>query len=655
MVALGALVLCFAVDRPVVPTVKNQIQPLWQERVPDALSKTMTQLAKGGTLVTNYRLPVRLRANADPWGAMGELELIGRGVAEDAAGLAPVQTVLGRMERALKGQSKTSRILLTLSYKTTLQSEMKVLKQAITLADQMRSNALHNLTPDERKAVFARGAEIVKEFSPQEELTNGNEAMLKADRAFVEDAWTKIDWDEMVAAAGVLSSLVERSPASPRRVSPPVIGSLMADLAKTCAKAKSHDSRVPGVSGKLMYEEKLPQGWLIVSGPGPHTFDMREPAAMIVDLGGGNTYKGTAAASFDADHGNSVVIDMGGRNTYECEPLGLAAGRLGCGMLFDLEGDNTYALQTGREAWGSAGSGSWSNQGRATIAKAPNTPSDARSRGWAWCSTKRARIPTLPTCTVSAWADRAGSAQSSIWAEKNTYRCGFDVPSGYNQTDAPNGKPGDPNFQYEAWGMGIGMGRRLYPFVADGYRDYTMAGGIGMLIDVKGGDTYESSNFSLGCGYFFGVGLCMNFAGHNHYSAARYGLASGAHYAMGLCIDYGGYDVFDSTGPTYDCGCSWDHSAFLFIAAGGNDVYNLKRSSGPGRADIGSWGVAADLGANNVYHLTSYPASNSQDGLSGFLDFSGSDVYDFPMDPKIGVLGDHRALVVPPGGVVFDR
>jgi hypothetical protein len=225
------------------------------------------------------------------------------------------------------------------------------------------------------------------------------------------------------------------------------------------------------------------------------------------------------------------------------------------------------------------------------------------------------------------------------------------VGSGYNAGDAPNAKPGDANYQYDAFGMGFGMGRRLYPFDAKGYRAYTLAGGFGMIFDAKGNDHYFASNFALACGYFFGVGCFVDIEGDDQYDIARYGLASGAHYAMGMFIDGLGNDVYRSTGPTYNCGCAWDHSAFLFADYEGNDIYDLTRSSGLGRADIGSWAVAFDLEGNDWYKAPLMPATNSQSSLSAFLDGGGTDAYEV----SGGLAKNGVDMKVGDGGVFLDR
>src|SRR5262249_61961907 len=109
--------------------------------------------------------------------------------------------------------------------------------------------------------------------------------------------------------------------------------------------------------------------------------------------------------------------------------------------------------------------------------------------------------------------------------------------------------------------------------------------------------------------------------------------ASGAHFGLGLFIDYAGNDTYSSTGPTYNCGCAWDHSVFLCIDAAGDDTYNLERSAGLGRADIGSWGVFADLAGKDRYRMRGAPGNTTNKSLAAFFDGEGDDEYP-PEDLK---------------------
>ena len=97
---------------------------------------------------------------------------------------------------------------------------------------------------------------------------------------------------------------------------------------------------------------------------------------------------------------------------------------------------------------------------------------------------------------------------------------------------------------------------------------------------------------------------------------------------MGLFVDYAGADRYTTTGPTYNCGCAWDRSAFVFIDGGSEgDTYELQHSQGLGRADINSWSVCADLGGDDRYTAPGGLGKTSRLGLSVFFDRAGVDEY----------------------------
>src|SRR5262249_23922986 len=155
---------------------------------------------------------------------------------------------------------------------------------------------------------------------------------------------------------------------------------------------------------------------------------------------------------------------------------------------------------------------------------------------------------------------------------------------------------------------------------------FELAGGVGLGLDLAGDDKYESSNFAEACGYFYGTRLLLGFAGKDEHVAARDGLAAGADPGGGPVLYYPRAGPYSSTGPTYNGGCAWDRSAFLFIDAAGDDRYDLERSYGFGRGDHGSWGVFADLAGKDRYAGTNFGQADEK-SLGLFLDAGGADDY----------------------------
>jgi hypothetical protein len=200
----------------------------------------------------------------------------------------------------------------------------------------------------------------------------------------------------------------------------------------------------------------------------------------------------------------------------------------------------------------------------------------------------------------------------------------------------------------------LGLGRRVGPRDRRG-DEFSLAGGVGVVVDGEGRDRYDSSNFSQGCGYFFGAGVKLDLAGDDVHRAARYGQAAGAHYGMGLFVDYAGKDEYASAGPTYTGACAWDRTLALLVDGGGDDAYDWAQTSGGGRADIGGWAVFAELGGVDRYVTGSGLGAASQDGLAVFFDRAGKDDYAKAAGPGDFKPANGETEVLPPGGLFADR
>jgi hypothetical protein len=226
------------------------------------------------------------------------------------------------------------------------------------------------------------------------------------------------------------------------------------------------------------------------------------------------------------------------------------------------------------------------------------------------------------------------------------YQCGEVIPSAYNAHEAPESKPGDPEFQYDCFGLGAGAGLRVLTTQPQ-WVNQSLAGGMGLLLDLKGRDRYQSANFSQGMGYFFGAGVLLDLDGEDDYQAARYGHGASAHYGVALFIDRHGDDRYGSTGPYYNAGVAWDHSVSLTIDAGiGQDSYAFDRTTGLGKADHTSWAVFLDEGGRDAYRVKSGFGETSEQSLAAFIDLTGEDQYSL-----LSVVPDFR----PGNNMVFSH
>jgi hypothetical protein len=396
---------------------------------------------------------------------------------------------------------------------------------------------------------------------------------------------------------------------------------------------------------------------IVIGGSGPNTYELDHRFALVVDLGGDDVYRGLIAASADIEHGNAVVIDMSGNDTYDSAALGLATGRLGVGLLIDQAGDDVYQLEMGS---GGAGFG---GLGILFDAKGNDLYMGTRL-------TQGAAIGGLGLLFDAAGNDRyrshgfalgfggpQGVGAAIDLQGDDQYQCGNKYPSAYNAEDAPNGKPGDPLYQYDCFGLGTGSGRRILTKRSE-WQAYDLAGGWGLLLDVEGNDQYRSANFSQGHGYFFGTGAFLDLDGNDQYAAARYGHGSSAHYGVGFFTDRRGADHYGSTGPFYNGGVAWDHGVSMALDCGIEpDRYVFPSSSGLGKADHSGWGLFIDEGGDDSYQLKDGYGLSSEHGLGGFFDLKGTDSYELaPSAVKTDLQpADGKVMLYPSGGLFVDR
>jgi hypothetical protein len=609
---LTALSVWAAPPEPVVPKVRAAVQPEIDQHLGDAQKATFLDLAKADSVKALFKPALRQKAVTDPWGALTGLE--GRGLDLAAAaggGLKGLPEVVARAGRFLD-RPEVKPTAVTAAKRVTLDDHINYITAVFDAADRLRDESLAKLSKDEKAFLFARPAKLIREFGPQLRLTDETRPGLRDDRVFC-TAWAEtIDGPKFAAAVRTLLQLTDPT--------------YLDELHAAMTAAPVMRGAPEGITGDMLAVRETRHGLIVLGGKDANAYDLKQPVAFLADLGGDDTYKGTIAASSNVGHAFGLAVDFAGNDTYAPAELGLATGRLGFGCLIDRAGDDTYKLAAGSGGCGFAGVGLLVDEaGKDTYIGDRFTLGAAVAGLGLLLDSAGDDTYTAPGYALGLGGPLGVGAIIDV-AGNDRYRCGFQYGSGYNTSDAPTAKPGDANYQYDAFGLGVGLGRRTYPFTDEGAA-FDLAGGVGVWLDLAGDDRSESSNFSQACAYFFGIGLKLDLAGTDHHAAARYGHAAGAHYGMGLFLDYDGDDTYAAVGPTYNLGCAWDRSVFLLADVRGNDTYDVTRSSGVGRADRGGWGVFADLAGRDKYRLNGAPGAATDAGLGVFFDGGGEDEY----------------------------
>jgi len=441
--SLGA---CAEPPKPQVPAVRDLLQPEVDRSLAEAQKKTFEQLATADKVPALFKNSLRQKAVRDPWSALGDLEKSGRNLAEGSrGGLEKVPALLAAMAKLGDRPEAVKTDLPKLARDARLEQHLDYIESVLKSAAALHADAISKLTEDERKLLFERPAALIHEFGPQLGFDENAQRTLRQDRAFCVTAMEKIDWAKFLGAARVLLALTQPE--------------FLTSLKKAAEAARPEPLAVAGISGDLLAVRETPHGLILIGANGKNSYHVKKPVAFVFDLGGDDDYSGTFAVNDGARHPMSIWIDAAGNDKYHGGELTTGAGRGGFGILLDLNGDDAYELAPGSGGCGFAGIGILCDvAGKDTYHGSIYTQGAAiaglgllldlagndtyKSHGFA--------VGLGGPGGVGAVIDVAGD---------DSYQCGHKIGSGYNFSDAPNAKPGDPNFQYVRHGYGPGPAR----------------------------------------------------------------------------------------------------------------------------------------------------------------------------------------------------
>jgi len=391
-----------------------------------------------------------------------------------------------------------------------------VLVEANTLYEQ----ALARLSDEERafieQAVTEMGMALIEDLMV---LRIPDQERLEKVRRLVELA-ARVDRRKLIAAAVRLSPLIARE----------YLDGLRDDLA----------GRAPGI----ILRHDTPLGPIILAGTGQSWF--REPAAVLIDLGGDDFYTHASRRPF------SVVIDLGGNDQHQATfEFAQGFGLCGIGLLFDEAGNDRYIARRWAQGSAAFGVGVLVDRAGDDVYRAADY-----SQGAAFCG-------------VGLLVDAGGLDRY----EAPRYAQALGMPGGFG---ALIERDGDDHYYcsgrdltgygtegiFDAFGQGFGVGFRGLA-----------SGGIGLLVDDAGDDVYEGGNFAQGGGYYFGWGCLVDRGGDDQYLGSRYAQAHAAHQAIGYLEDHAGNDRYLARRGVGQS-CAWDQSVSTLIDRQGDDVYS---------------------------------------------------------------------------------
>lgn len=291
---------------------------------------------------------------------------------------------------------------------------------------------------------------------------------------------------------------------------------------------------------------------------------MQQPVRCIVDFDGNDVYVGSHYELGSGIAGAGILIDRAGNDVYHAGDQSLGCGIFGIGIVHDIDGNDTYLGGQNTQGCGIYGIGMLLD--------------DAG----------------FDTYRAHAQGQGFGATRGVGLLDDNTGNDHYIAASPYLDV-----------LRYESHHVTFTQGAAL------GMRPIA-SGGLGYLFDHSGNDSYSTDIYGQGTAYWFGIGALVDDAGEDRYQAYQYAQGSGVHFAAAMLRDRGGDDVYVSHGVSQ--GCGHDVATGILLDEAGNDSYTAESLSlGGGNANAIS--MLMDVQGND-----SYIAHNESNTL-GFSDY----------------------------------
>jgi len=351
---------------------------------------------------------------------------------------------------------------------------------------------------------------------------------------------------------------------------------------------------VIGGNGDDMYTGDIPLLLIDFEGNDTYRFENHAPISLIVDSSGDDTYDASGGGLPGSGiMGIGVLTDSEGNDTYYGNNFSFGCGFLGAGILHDAAGNDRYVSHM-------------FSQGAAAFG-------------------------------IGLLYDEEGDDfyQTTLYGQGMGYVGGAGVLADMTGDDSFISKNSVPDSRekedaYQTYSQGFGLGCRLYA-----------SGGVGVLYNGEGNDTYRGSYFCQGSSYWHALGMLIDRNGSDRYFSRRYSQGSGVHSSVGILMDCKGNDSFNSWGVSQ--GCGHDYSAGILNDQDGDDVYESEWLS-QGAGNSTGIGLFIDDNGNDRYKTKNndstlgsgvYDTRRDTESIGIFIDRQGEDIFLPPPDQEI--------------------
>jgi hypothetical protein len=299
---------------------------------------------------------------------------------------------------------------------------------------------------------------------------------------------------------------------------------------------------------------------------------------LIIDTAGNNRYESAGAS--DAQTPISVAIDVSGNAVYDShDGASFGTGITGYGFLLNMGGHATYTVSNVGMGVGAFGVGMLMDRGGSSVYTARRFSQGAAAFG------------------IGVLNDVKGSDKYSIYSLGEGYGatqgCGMVVNGGgnnfydANDTDLAYASPQTAQHN-TTLGQGFGFGNRD-----------SLAGGVGMLVNAQGNNSYHCGVFGQGAGYWYGLGILVDLAGNDSYNGVWYTQGAAAHHAIGTLVNASGKNHYIAS-MNQSLGHGRDFSIGSFHSFGGYSTFECPGEA-LGSANAHGIGVFRDDTGHNTY------------------------------------------------------
>jgi hypothetical protein len=428
--------------------------------------------------------------------------------------------------------------------------------------------------------------------------------------AILEDIRTGGPTGEVLAMVGEVST-----GAAARRIAPAFIAGALS-LAGDVAGIRLKEA---GAARSL----QTPWGRILIGSAGDDHHTINSDVVLILDPAGNDTYDFAGPVV----NGQLTTVDIRGNDRYAGSPLAIRS----LTALVDLAGDDTHDGATGAQAAALGG-----------VALLADLSGNDRYVAGLFAQAAAAQ-------GVAALIDGAGDdifeidERGQAFAQVGGTALLWDL-GGNDRYGAggPRDTVGRDARLSQAQGMGTGLRA-------------SHGGGIGVLRDDSGNDSYTVEMFGQGAGYFQGIGVLSDGAGDDRYEGVRYVQGTGVHGAIGLLADGAGNDQYlaahgvgQGMGLDMALGSLEDHS--------GDDSYEAG-SLAQGAGTANGMGFLLDGGGSDRFSLSAngWGQDHVARGLPGPSFLIGADGSDRFMRGGDLVTVDLGRVGGPAGGPPYRR